>query len=67
MSKHSHHQNGNESNENTLNLRKKLNKLRSLKLNTEVQFAIMEEEMKTLRKEDHKSKSKTSSSKKISF
>ena len=41
-----------------------MNELRSFKLNTKVQFVIMEEEMKTLRKKDHKFKSKSSSSKK---
>jgi len=65
MSRHSHHPIGNESSENTSNLRNFFNELRYFKLNIEVQFAIMEEEMKTLRKKDHKSKSKTSSSKKI--
>jgi len=33
-----------------------------LKINTEVQFAIVEEEQKTLRKKDNKQKSRTSSS-----
>jgi len=67
MCRHSHHHSGNESSENTSDLRKILNQLRSFKLNTEVQFAITEEEMKTLRKKDHKYKSKTSSSKKHHF
>jgi len=40
-----------------------LNEIRSMKINTEVQFVIVEEELKTLRKKDHKLKSRTSSSK----
>jgi len=35
-----------------------------MKFNTDVQFAIMVEEIKTLKKKDHKSKSKASSSNK---
>ena len=34
-----------------------------MKINTDVQFANMAEEIKTLKKKDHKYKSKTSSSK----
>ena len=44
---------------------KKLEELQIMKINTDVQFAIMAEELKTLKKKDHQYKSKTSSSKKI--
>jgi len=54
MFTHFLHHNGNESSENASDLRKKLNKIRSLKINIEVQFVIVEEELKTLRKKDHK-------------
>jgi len=64
MSRHSHHHSGNESIENTSDLRKILDELHILKINTDVQFAITAEEMKALKKKEHKSKSKTSLSKK---
>jgi len=38
-----------------------------MKINTDVQFAIMAEKLKTLKKKDHKYKSKDSSSIKILF
>jgi len=50
MSQHSYHHSGNESSENTSDLRKFLDELRILKINTDIQFAIMAEEMKTLKK-----------------
>ena len=56
MSRHSLQHNGNKSSENASNLRKILNEIWSLKINTKVQFAIVEEELKTLRKKDHKQK-----------
>jgi len=64
MSRHSHHHSGIESHDNTSNLRKVLEEIWIMKINTDVQFAIMAEEMKALKKKDHKYKSKTSSSKK---
>jgi len=45
-----------------MTLRNFLNEIRSLKINTEVQFAFVEEELKTLRKKDIKSKTKPSGS-----
>jgi len=62
MSKHSLHHSGNKSSENASYLRKNLNEIRSSKINTEVQFSIVENELKSLRKKDHKLKSKPSSS-----
>jgi len=62
MSKHSLHHSDNESSENASDLRKILNEIRFVKINTEVQFSIVEEELKSLRKKDHKLKSKPSSS-----
>jgi len=53
------------SSENGSDFRNFLNETRSLKIYTEVQFSIGEEELKTLRKKDNKKKSKTSSPKKI--
>jgi len=47
-----------------------LNEIRCMKINTEVQFAIVEDELKSLRKKDHNLKSKPSSSstsKRINF
>jgi len=38
-----------------------------MKINTDVQFAIMAEELKTLKKKNHQYKSKTSSSKKYYY
>jgi len=67
MSRNSHHYSGNESLDNTLDMRKDLEEITIMKINTDVQFAIMVEEMKTLKKKDHKYKTKTSSSKKILF
>jgi len=64
MSKHSFHPSSNESQDNTSNFQKILEELRVMKFNTDVQFAIMVEEIKTLKKKDHKSKSKASSSNK---
>jgi len=46
---------------NTSYLRKILEEIWIMKINTDVHFAIMAEEMKTLKKKDHKYKSKTSS------
>jgi len=43
-----------------------LEEFQVMKINTDVQFAIMAEEIKTLKKKDHKYKSKASSSKKYS-
>ena len=40
-----------------------MEELRIMKINTDVQFAIMEKELKTLKNKEHKSKFKTSSSK----
>jgi len=62
MSKYSLHHSDNESSENASDLRKILNKIRLMKINTEVQFGIVEEELKSLRKKDHKLKSKPNSS-----
>jgi len=67
MSRHSHHHSGNESHDNTSDLQKILKEIRIMKINIDVQFAIMVEEMKTLKKKDHKYKSKTSSSKKYYY
>jgi len=50
MSKHSLHHNDNESNEHTSNLREILNEICSMKINIEVQFVIVEEELKSLGK-----------------
>jgi len=61
MSRHSHHHSGNESYDNASDLRKILEELQILIINTDVQFAIMAEEIKVLKKKDHKYKSKTSS------
>jgi len=66
MSKHSFHPSSNESQDNTSDFQKILEELRVMKINTDVQFAIMAEEIKTLKKKDHKYKSKASSSKKYS-
>jgi len=63
MSKHSFHPCSNESQDNTSDFQKILEELRVMKINTDVQFANMAEEIKTLKKKDHKYKSKTSSSK----
>jgi len=65
MSKHSFHPNSNESQYNTSEFQKILEELWVMKINTGVQFAIMVEEIKTLKKKDHKYKSKASSSKNI--
>jgi len=67
MSRHSHHHSGNESNDNTSDLRKILEELWIMKINTDLQFAIMAEELKTLKKKEHKYKSKTSSSKRYQY
>jgi len=56
MSRHSLHHSGNESSENASDLKKILNEIRYLKINTKVQFVIVEGELKTLRKKDHKQK-----------
>jgi len=66
MSKHSFHPSSNESQDNTTDFQKILEELRVMKINTDVQLAIMAEEIKTLKKKDHKYKSKASSLKKYS-
>ena len=43
MSLHSIHHSGNESSENKSDLRKFLDEIRSLKINTEIKFSIVEE------------------------
>jgi len=53
MSQHSHHHSGNESHENTSILRKFLEEIQIMKINTDLQFVIMAEEIKTLNKKDH--------------
>jgi len=63
MSKHSFHPSRNESQDTTSDFQKILEELRVMKINIDVQFAIMEEEIKTLKKKDHKYKSKANSSK----
>jgi len=61
MSRHSFQPSSNESQDNTSNFQKILEELQIMKINTDVQFSIMAEELKTLK--DHKYKSKASSSK----
>jgi len=56
MYKHFAHHNGNKSSENASDLRKNLNEIHSMKINTEVRFSIVEEELKSLTKKDHKLK-----------
>jgi len=63
MSQHSSHHNGNESSENKSDLRKILNEIRYLKINTKVQFSIVEGELHTLRKKNEKEKLTSSHSK----
>ena len=65
MFKHSFHPSSNESQDNTSDFHKILEELRVMKIKTDVQFAIMVEKIKTLKKKDHKYKSKASSSKNI--
>jgi len=67
MSRHSFHPSSNESQDNTSDFQKILEELRIMKINTNVQFAIMAEKLKTLKKKDHKYKSKASSSKSYYF
>jgi len=50
MSRDFVHHNENESSENVSDLRKFLNGIRSMKINTKVQFDIVEEDLKTLMK-----------------
>jgi len=64
MSRHCLHHSGNESQHNTSDFWKILEEIQIMKINTDVQFTIMAEELKTLKKKDHMCKSKTSSSKK---
>jgi len=66
MSKHAFHPSRNESLDNTSDFQKILEELWVMKINTDVQFGIMAEEIKTLKKKDHKYKSKANSSKKYS-
>ena len=66
MFKHSFHLSSNESQDNTSDFQKILEELRVMKINADVQSAIMAEEIKTLKNKDQKYKSKASSSKKYS-
>jgi len=61
MSKHSFHPSSNESQDNTSDFQKILEELQVMKINTDVQCAIITEEIKTLKKKDNKYKSKASS------
>jgi len=52
MSQPSPHSSGNESSGNKSDLKLILNELQSLRISTELQFALVDEELKTLRKKE---------------
>jgi len=51
----SHHSSGNESS-GIFDLKMILNEIQSLRINTKLQFALVEKELKTLRKKEENSK-----------
>jgi len=54
MYKHYPHHSGNESSENKSNLKIILNEIRSCKINTKAQFAIVKADLRTLRNKEER-------------